>query len=394
MLQLIKFELYKLISRKLNIVAFAVFILLYSLYLSQLNLTDIEQIRRLHSEWSGPLTEQKVEAARLNEHNLRLDMDRAWEEHLRKSEQGEASPVFEWDEAYRLRILLYSDIINRWERFQVRSAKAAELREEIRHAKAAGRNDFVYRKNIMHYNMLSAIQPPSGDYFRGWGQLIDFANTYGFVILGALMLLALSPVFSEEYAVNMDSLIFSSRHGRRRIVTAKLAASLLIVLSCALILLIINVSVNGMRFGLDGSRVSLQELFKYRSSPFDLSVFKYFLIQQATHIFGAASFSLLILLLSAFSRSSLIPFFVGGAVYGGPFVLTSIFRIEFAFIQMLREYSYGELIMVEGMFRDFIVLNIFGRPVQYLYVMYILFLFISAALLFIIYPGFAKRQVI
>jgi hypothetical protein len=61
---------------------------------------------------------------------------------------------------------------------------------------------------------------------------------------------------------------------------------------------IINVAVNSVLFSLDGSQVALQELFPYRHSPFNLNVSQYFFIQQATHLFGAAAFSLLVLLLS------------------------------------------------------------------------------------------------
>jgi len=57
------------------------------------------------------------------------------------------------------------------------------------------------------------------------------------------------------------------------------------------------VAVNSVLFSLDGSQVALQELFKYQYSPFNLNVSQYIFI-QATHLFGAAAFSLLVLLLS------------------------------------------------------------------------------------------------
>ena len=392
MFELVKFELYKIVSRKFNILALSVFILLYFLSTSQLNLGDIQHFRNMHIEWNGPLTEERVAIARLELRELETQREEDWEE-FEAEQQNQSVVIFEWDKTLESKHGVRFDLVNRWERFQNRNTLTTGLREEIRTAEAADKKDFNYLKNLMHYNMLSDLTPPLGDYFRGWGDLIDFANTFGFVFLGALILLTLAPVFAEEFTVKMDSFILSSRHGRKKIVTAKIAASILVVFSYAIIFLIMNVTVNSMLFSLDGSRVALQELFKYRLSPFNLNVSQYFFIQQATHIFGAFAFSFLVLLLSVFSRSSLIPFFTGGAIYGAPFFLTSILNIEHELIQLIRDFSYGQLIMVEELFSNFHVINVFGTPILYMHVMYLIFLVLSSVTIFLIYYSFAKRQV-
>ena len=64
MFELVKFELYKIVSRKFNILALSVFILLYFLSTSQLNLGDIQHIRNMYSEWNSPLTEERAAIAR------------------------------------------------------------------------------------------------------------------------------------------------------------------------------------------------------------------------------------------------------------------------------------------------------------------------------------------
>jgi hypothetical protein len=393
MFELIKFELYKIVSRKFNILALSVFILLYFFSISQTNLEYIQHFRNMHIEWNGPLAEERVAIARQELRELEAQQEEDWEKYIAEH-QNQNAVIFEWDKTLGSKLGVRFDLVNRWDRFQNRNALIAELRAEIRTAEAAGLKDFDYSKNLMHYNMLSGLKPPSGDYFRGWERLIDFANTFGFIVLGALILLTLAPVFAEEHAVKMDSLILSSRHGRKKIVTAKIAASLFAVFSYAVIMFIINVAVNSVLFSLDGSQVALQELFKYRHSPFNLNVSQYFLIQQATHLFGAAAFSFLILLLSVFSRSSLIPFFTGGAIYAGPFFLTRVLNIEHGLIQRLMDFSYSQLIMVEELFSNFHVFNVFGMPVLYLHAMYFLFLLISAVTIYLIYYGFAKQQVI
>jgi len=110
-------------------------------------------------------------------------------------------------------------------------------------------------------------------------------------------------------------------------------------------------------------------------------------------IFGAASFGLLVMLLSVFSRSPLIPFFIGGAVYGIPIFLGSILRIDALWARTPVDFSYTQVVKVEQLFMTFRAFNVFGYPVLYAYLLCAVIASLSAAVLAGIYRGFRSRQV-
>lgn len=101
-------------------------------------------------------------------------------------------------EEQRKILYFYANIINRWERHQEHLARLETIEERIEMAAARGDNNFDYYRDRLHLNMLSQVEPPRVIYFQGWPDIMDFVNTFQFVIAGALVLLAFSPVFAEE----------------------------------------------------------------------------------------------------------------------------------------------------------------------------------------------------
>jgi len=156
----------------------------------------------------------------------------------------------------------------------------------------------------------------------------------------------------------------------------------------------VNVGVNAFIFGLSGSSSRLQELIKYFASPFDLTLGNYFLVQLIIHALGSAAFGLLVLLISVFSRSPLIPFFTGGTVYGIPIFFNSVLRLEGAWVRALVDFSYTQLVKVEDLFLNFRAFSMFGFPVLFVYVLGAFIILLSIAVLIGIYRGFRSRQVV
>ena len=62
-----------------------------------------------------------------------------------------------------------------------------------------------------------------------------------------IVVITLSPVFSEEYALHTDSIIYSARYGRTKLTTSKIIAALEVVIGTYL-----------LYFGLQGWNVSIQ----------------------------------------------------------------------------------------------------------------------------------------
>jgi hypothetical protein len=396
--ELLKYELYKIYSRKMNYLALLVFLGVYLLFAQSTasrfhSVHDRAEVRSFLQKWEGSLTGSKVEAA---ERELTMLAEKTRTARIEAGQPLREIDLFppellSTEEKFQMAV--YNDIVWTWSRLQRQEELKRQAAERLAAAQAADRGDFNYREAALQHRMLTSLEPAVFYYRRGWQEIIDFTNTLGLVFMGGMLLLALAPVFSEEYVVNMDGLLLSSRHGKRKVVTAKIAASLIVVVCLALIFSAVNVAANSYFFGLGGAAARLQELVKYLASPFNLTLGQYFRLQLATHIFGAASFGLLVLLISVFSRSPLIPFFIGGAVYGIPIFLGSILRIDAPWARTLVDFSYTQVVKVEQLFMTFRAFNVFGYPVLYVYLLCAVIALLSAAVLAGIYRGFRSRQV-
>jgi ABC-type transport system involved in multi-copper enzyme maturation permease subunit len=153
------------------------------------------------------------------------------------------------------------------------------LQKQIDNMKNDNTGVYDYNSKLLELNMTKSLQEPGVYYNTGVSEIVDFPDKFGFIFLGALVLLGVSPVFSEEYAVNVDALIFSSKNGRRKAVNAKIAASLIFVISAVLFFSMVNVFTNMYFYGGYGWDAPLQSIFDYVISPYSLNIAQYCLLR-------------------------------------------------------------------------------------------------------------------
>ena len=60
------------------------------------------------------------------------------------------------------------------------------------------------------------------------------------IMICLIVVITLSPVFSEEYALHTDSIIYSARYGRTKLTTSKIIAALEVVIGTYLLYLLLN----------------------------------------------------------------------------------------------------------------------------------------------------------
>lgn len=380
-MELLKFELQKIWARKSIYLALAIFLAVF-LIDARLSIKswgfDWREAREPYRGWEGPITAGKYEAA---------------EEERKKLGQ----PAF-MDSEGLLQYYLLGDVTFSWNTYKFLTELRNYLAEQIAESETAGVLDYSYRENLLHYEMLGRIGKPVLHYRYGWIRIITYFGNFGAVFMGGLLLLALAPVFAREYTTQMDSLILSSRHGKKKIITAKVAASFLTIVGLALFFAAVNVGTNACLYSLDGSGSLIQYTFPafidYSQSPFNLEMSTYFILQLVTHIAAAVAFGLLVLLLSVFSRNSLSAFFAGGLVLGIPILLSNPrLEIETPWLQRLLEFGYARFLQVEYLYNRFWSFNILGRPLLYPHLMFLIMALLSAAALWGIYRGFRTRQV-
>ena len=153
-------------------------------------------------------------------------------------------------------------------------------------------------------------------YNEGWMSFLE-TGMYLMIGIGCLLVIALSPVFSEEYARGTDALILTSRHGKGRCAWAKIIASYLFTLLIVVGWLLFQSFVYWQDFGLDGSGASVQlnNHFMFFGVPYFLTnagAAGYCLVLW---VGGSLILTALVLLLSAVCRSSFVTVIVALACY-------------------------------------------------------------------------------
>ena len=141
-------------------------------------------------------------------------------------------------------------------------------------------------------------------YNEGWLCFLE-SGMYMMVFIGVLLVIALSPVFSEEYGRGTDALILTSRHGKRGCAWAKVIASYLFTLLMAGGWLLLQSLMYWRDFGLDGGGASVQlnNHFMFSGVPYfltNLGAAGYCLVLWLA---GSLILTAFVLLISALCRS-------------------------------------------------------------------------------------------
>ncbi len=142
--------------------------------------------------------------------------------------------------------------------------------------------------NDEHLSIFSSLNSELGpfyyDYYNGWMQMLE--NYYFILVLITfIMLVCVSPVFSNENQTKMNSIIFSTRHGKKLLFTSKIISSLLfatlLFIASMLMMLLLYLFV----FGANGGDASIQVMRAYFMSPYDLTVLEaYFAIMGIAYL--------------------------------------------------------------------------------------------------------------
>lgn len=141
-------------------------------------------------------------------------------------------------------------------------------------------------------------------YVEGWSNIIDCAAFLTFSILAVCVTLA--PMFANEYQSGTDAVILATRHGRSRLVAAKLVASFVYATAFFALSAAIIVGASLAFFGADGFWLPVQNISL--TSPYPLSAGQAALITVGLMYLVCLGFAGLTLAVSSRTKSTLAVF--------------------------------------------------------------------------------------
>ncbi|UAL47186.1 hypothetical protein K7887_20425 [Sutcliffiella horikoshii] len=350
-MELLKFELYKIFKQKTVYITFFLAILFSTGFTFQLT----EQWEKdLYKEWEGPITAEKVKLA--EEKNAVL---------MKKLEDAPDDEPFFFSERENAEMAVYEGVV--W--------AAGVERNTVAYIKELDRADATAADKL-NVAMLNKLDTSYFAYNVGPGKVIDFASVFSIFITGAMLLIGLSAIYTQEYSSGVENYLLSARKGRKQLLWAKVGAASVYTVVIVLAWEVFNLAWNTVQFGSEGWGTPFQHYFKYYFSPYDFTMLEYHLVQMAFHLLGAVSFAVLIVLVSSFSKNALISFFVCSALFGMPFLVVEMLMLP-QWVENLFTFTHIFTMNVEPLFDFFKTVNVFGTPVLYPFVAVVMMVIVS-----------------
>lgn len=377
-MRLINHELFKIFSQKVIYIAFIIFLLLLLMnHLSDIKANeDSGALQKVFSQFGGELTDEKVEWANQIWGKFETELEPDPLLFAKSRVAMDIRNAVKQKGYYEQQILSLENQINAIsEKNSDRRFEKKAKQKELQTRKAVGYTDYIL-------------------YQQGWQKTLLYLNEFGYFFAAALTIIGLSNLYSGEYTSRMDSLLFSSRYGRRKMVLAKMIASIIFCAAVVLLFSSINFLLIGFYYGLSGWNINLVNLHNiYSGTGFDGPVWLYFIKQQVYAILGCSTLGFFVMLLSSRTRSPIVPAFLGGIVFMLP-ILILFARIPSNILTNLvfHFFKYREFIQLDGLDMMFFN-NFFGFPLihaNFIVFFMLAYLCVTAALIFY---SIKRRQV-
>ncbi len=181
-------------------------------------------------------------------------------------------------------------------------ARAMALREE-------GLSQAEVEKNL---ELIDSIETPLyNDYFGGYEAYIMSSKSLALTVL-FLILLLLSPVFSNEYEEKTDQVILCTKNGKGSLCRAKLFVSLVVSLLSAVLVMGLSWLALLLLYGFEGGKVNIQVVNPGCSYP--LTLLEACCIHFISVVFASVLFGAFIAFMSARVKRSTAPVVVMGTL--------------------------------------------------------------------------------
>ena len=184
----------------------------------------------------------------------------------------------------------------------------------------------------------------------GWDMLLSGMGSILSIMICLIVVITLSPVFSEEYALHTDSIIYSARYGRTKLTTSKIIAALEVVIGTYLLYLLLNLVLYGCTYGLQGWNVSIQSSLHYASSIYNLTFLQMFFISVILNILGIVALTTITLFLSAQMSSPVTALITSCVICFLPVVFD--FNDSLPVLQKMQEICPIFMLHANGIFSD------------------------------------------
>lgn len=367
---------------------------------SETGFAAIAQLRQAKKEWAGPLDEEKLQAVIQENHRINATPEAQSEDyHL-------SNIAFGWKQGFQdIRYLLnyaFAEGFRSYDYYVADSLTTAQARdfypnriklftEWLNDPTDEAYNRFSdAEKNflISHYEALET--PLQYDYTTGWTQIMEYSTTitmFCAMILGYL----LAGLFSNEFKWRSDSIFFSCLHGRKQAVQAKIKAGFLLTTLVYWISMLSFSLLTLLYLGFDGWDCPIQITFGNWKCFYNITIGQHYLLIALGGYLGNLFIALLVMWVSAKSKSSLLAVTIPYIIMFLPTFLQDFEGTKF--IGTLLSL-FPERLLSVGINISYFDLISFGKHVVgTLPVCFLLYSILAVVLVPVLYREYRKKQI-
>ncbi|NFN86132.1 ABC transporter permease [Clostridium sporogenes] len=273
--------------------------------------------------------------------------------------------------------------------------KLNELNKDLKELKKAGKeNTYEYKNKNKANNMYKKLSEPKFFYKEAWEYIDGFIIDFNISIVVIMLLLGVSPIFSEEYKTKVATIILSSKKGRRECVRAKILASIIYAIFVAFICNFISTILITKIYGIQGFNSPMQSLYDFSCSPYNFTISQFFVKLFFTSLIGSILFVLLILIISNITKSSMMTFFISGFIFAFPMILQKVVGMSNVWWKKpLISLSITQIINAREIYKVFSTINIFGQPLIYPYFILIYSLVLAILLTYFLHKRLKYEEI-
>ena len=357
MLDLIKFELYKIFSKKSVRIILLLTILLgifnvvaESVSVKYQGVDHIDDVYNIMKEYEGKaITEESAIKAENTINDLKEKKSRG--EKLTEKEIVYMNYLYDTMRppypAYTVNNELYT---------------VDEMKDEMNKLKNENKTDTYEYKNLNFiYEKVKNVEESKFYFSHGWLKTADFKAIA--TLITTLIAVGLAAIFSDEYQSNSAQIMLSCKYGKNKMVLSKMITGLIFT---ATIFIIINVvhMIGVLLYDFRGWDAPL-ELFKYyTNTPFDMRVIDFYITGLGISFIGAILYSLVTMLISLLVKNNMIALLLSLGLYYIPAFFGNFIPMD-SVGRVFREMNLAEAISIEGMFVNSSTYNILGTPVMH-----------------------------
>ncbi|MCW6086224.1 ABC transporter permease [Clostridium sporogenes] len=399
-MELLKQELYKIFSKKHLFLILALMILLTygpnALIAFKDVKSDYRPINKVYNytkPFEGKITKEKEEK-----------IFSVFKSNKDKNKDDKMTGIYEgiwcnYSEQKRPRFVAISDVLREADppfyNEKLDNRTHDELNKNLKELKKAGKeNTYEYKNKSAANNMYKKLSEPKFFYVESWQYISSFVNDTNLTIIFIMLLLGISPIFSEEYKTKVSTIILSSKRGRSGCVKAKILAAIIYAILIAFICNLIGTIVVTKMYGIEGLNAPMQSLFEFSCSPYNFTIVQFYLTLFFTSIIGAILFVLLILLISNITKSSMMTFFISGFIFVFPMLVEKFIGMANVWWKKpLISLSITQIFNATKIYDVFSTINIFGQPLIYPYFILIYSIVLGTLLTYILHRKLKYEEI-